>query len=193
MSGARSIREDQFTPERLARQIEAMAADPLALNNAAARALTVGRPNAASDLADLVERVGGGAAPVLLLCDHAGRQVPEELDRLGLSDEVLARHIGWDIGAADMTGIRPASEPYATLLAKRMRERLNATWGLAEAGAAGPSGNRYGDPAGHTCVAIAGPLQRVVTLRTGNADREANMRAFAARALELLAEAIGAN
>jgi UDP-N-acetylglucosamine--N-acetylmuramyl-(pentapeptide) pyrophosphoryl-undecaprenol N-acetylglucosamine transferase len=62
--GARSIREDQFTPERLARQVEAMAVDPEALNNAAARALTVGRPNAASDLADLVERVGGGAAPV---------------------------------------------------------------------------------------------------------------------------------
>ena len=62
--GARSIREDQFTPERLARQVEAMAADPQALNNAAARALTVGRPNAASDLADLAERVGGGVAPV---------------------------------------------------------------------------------------------------------------------------------
>jgi nicotinamide-nucleotide amidase len=74
-----------------------------------------------------------------------------------------------------------------------MRERLNATWGLAEAGAAGPSGNRYGDPAGHTCLAIAGPVQRVVTLRTGNADRVANMRAFAARALELLAESIGVN
>jgi nicotinamide mononucleotide (NMN) deamidase PncC len=74
-----------------------------------------------------------------------------------------------------------------------MRERLNATWGLAEAGAAGPYGNRNGNPAGHTCVTIAGPLQKVVTLRTGNADREANMRAFAARALELLAESIGAN
>ncbi|MEO7602644.1 MAG: undecaprenyldiphospho-muramoylpentapeptide beta-N-acetylglucosaminyltransferase [Sphingomicrobium sp.] len=64
--GARAIREDQFTPERLARQIEAMATDPVALNNAAARSLTVGRPNAAGDLADLVERVGGGAAPLLV-------------------------------------------------------------------------------------------------------------------------------
>ena len=62
--GERAIREDLFTPERLARQIEAMAADPEALDNAAARALSVGRPNAASDLADLVERVAGGAAPV---------------------------------------------------------------------------------------------------------------------------------
>lgn len=64
--GARAFREDQFTPERLARQIEAMAADPVALNNAAARSLTVGRPNAASDLADLVERVAGGVAPILV-------------------------------------------------------------------------------------------------------------------------------
>ena len=62
--GARAIRQDLFTPERLARQIETMAADPQALDNAAARALSVGRPNAASDLADLVERVAGGAAPV---------------------------------------------------------------------------------------------------------------------------------
>ena len=64
--GARAIREDLFTPERLARQIEAMAADPEALDNAAARSLSVGRPNAASDLADLVERVAGGDAPAIV-------------------------------------------------------------------------------------------------------------------------------
>jgi UDP-N-acetylglucosamine--N-acetylmuramyl-(pentapeptide) pyrophosphoryl-undecaprenol N-acetylglucosamine transferase len=62
--GARTIQQDNFTPEVLARQIEAMAADPIAINNAAARALSVGRPHAARDLADLVERVGGGLAPV---------------------------------------------------------------------------------------------------------------------------------
>ena len=62
--GARSIQQDGFTPQVLARQIEAMAADPVALNNAAARALSVGRPHAARDLADLVERVGKGVAPV---------------------------------------------------------------------------------------------------------------------------------
>src|SRR6187397_2057768 len=94
------------------------------------------------------------------------------------------------IGADDMKGLRPASEPYAALLARRLRERLNTTWGLAEAGAAGPSGNRYGEPAGHTCIALAGPAERAITLRTGSADRQANMRAFAARALELLAEQI---
>jgi PncC family amidohydrolase len=89
-------------------------------------------------------------------------------------------------------GIRPASEPYAALLAKHVRERLETTWGLAEAGAAGPSGNRYGDPAGHTCIAAVGPSQRTTTLRTGSSDRRANMRAFAMRALEVFAEQIGA-
>lgn len=96
------------------------------------------------------------------------------------------------ITAADMTGIRAASEPYALLLARRMRERLGASWAIAEAGAAGPAGNRYGDPAGHCCLAVAGPVERSFTLRTGSADRRANMQAFAARALELLAEAVDA-
>jgi nicotinamide-nucleotide amidase len=88
--------------------------------------------------------------------------------------------------------IRPASEPYAALLARRMRERLETTWGLAEAGAAGPTGNRYGDPAGHTCIAVSGPSEKTATLRTGSSDRRANMQAFAVRALELFAERIGA-
>jgi PncC family amidohydrolase len=87
--------------------------------------------------------------------------------------------------------IRSASEPYAQLAAAAVRERHGATWGLAETGATGPSGNRYGDPAGHACIAVAGPAERVVTVRTGSADREANMRAFARRALEELAVALG--
>jgi UDP-N-acetylglucosamine--N-acetylmuramyl-(pentapeptide) pyrophosphoryl-undecaprenol N-acetylglucosamine transferase len=62
--GARAIKQENFTPDVLARQIEALAMDPVALNNAAARALSVGRPHAARDLADLVERIGNGAAPV---------------------------------------------------------------------------------------------------------------------------------
>jgi len=62
--GARAISQDSFTPDVLARQIEALAMDPVALNNAASRALSVGRPHAARDLADLVERIGNGASPV---------------------------------------------------------------------------------------------------------------------------------
>ena len=62
--GARAIAQSDFTPEALALQIEAIAGDPEALGNAAARSLSVGRPHAARDLADLVERAGGGLAPV---------------------------------------------------------------------------------------------------------------------------------
>ena len=102
-----------------------------------------------------------------------------------------------DISDADMKGIRAASEPYALLLARRVREKHGASasdpiWGLSETGAAGPTGNRYGDPAGHTCIGLAGPSERAVTLRTQSADRHANMRAFAKRALELLAAEVGA-
>jgi nicotinamide-nucleotide amidase len=85
-----------------------------------------------------------------------------------------------------MSGIRSASEPYAALLAATVRERMGASWGLAETGASGPTGNRYGDPAGHACLAVDGPTRRVETLATARADREANMQLFAKRALEML-------
>ena len=94
------------------------------------------------------------------------------------------------IGDAEMQGLRPATEQYSLLIARRVRERLGATWGLGETGATGPSGNRYGDPAGHSCMAIAGPIERSVTLQTGSADRRANMDAFAKRALELLLDVL---
>ncbi len=91
---------------------------------------------------------------------------------------------------ADMTGMRSSSEPFAELLASTLRERLGATWGLAETGAAGPSGNRYGDDAGHTCVAVAGPVSRVRTLETGDSDRNANMWRFAEEAFDLFRECL---
>jgi len=96
------------------------------------------------------------------------------------------------IGDADMAGLRPATEAYALLLARRMRERHAAVWGLGETGATGPTGNRYGDPAGHTCIAVAGPSERAITLDTGSAERLTNMEAFAKRALELFVEVIPA-
>ena len=94
------------------------------------------------------------------------------------------------IGDAEMQGLRPATEDYSLLIARRVRERHGATWGFGETGATGPSGNRYGDPAGHTCLAVAGPTERAVTLRTGSANRLANMDAFTKRSLELLVEVI---
>ena len=91
-----------------------------------------------------------------------------------------------DLSAEDMAGIRSASEPFAKLLARRVRDNLGATWGLSETGASGPTGNRYGDAAGHACIAVSGPVDAVITVETGSADREANMWVFARRAIELL-------
>ena len=88
--------------------------------------------------------------------------------------------------AQDLANIRSASEPFAQLLARRVRENMGATWGLSETGASGPSGNRYGDAPGHACVAVSGPVEAVLTLKTGSADREANMWTFARTAIELL-------
>jgi PncC family amidohydrolase len=86
---------------------------------------------------------------------------------------------------------RASTEPYALLLADTVRGRLQASWGLGETGATGPTGNRYGDKAGHTCIAVIGPgFSKAITLETGSPDRIANMRAFGVRALELLEEAL---
>jgi nicotinamide-nucleotide amidase len=91
----------------------------------------------------------------------------------------------------DVAGMRSSSEPYAVLLARTVRENLGADWGLSETGAAGPTGNPYGDAAGHTCLAVSGPAEMAFTLETGSPDRAANMEAFAKAALELLRSAMG--
>ena len=112
----------------------------------------------------------------------------------GVVYTAAARSVLLGITDGEMAGIRSASEPYARLLARTVRVRLGATWGIAETGAAGPSGNRYGDAAGHSCLAVAGPedtgAETVVTLATGSADRVANMRAFAGSLLDLFAQVL---
>src|SRR5437870_6539099 len=92
---------------------------------------------------------------------------------------------------ASLQGIRASTEAYALLKARRIRELLSATWGLAETGASGPTGNRYGDAPGHACIAVAGPVERAVTLETRRGDRETNMWAFARAALDLLEASLG--
>ena len=42
-----------------------------------------------------------GQAPLLLLCDHASKTVPKALGDLGITEEELSRHVGWDIGGLD--------------------------------------------------------------------------------------------
>jgi PncC family amidohydrolase len=90
------------------------------------------------------------------------------------------------IPAEALAGMRASTEPYALLNARTIRQLLGATWGLSETGASGPTGNRYGDAAGHACIAVSGPIERTITLETGKADREANMWTFAKAALDLL-------
>jgi PncC family amidohydrolase len=87
-------------------------------------------------------------------------------------------------------GMRASTEPYAMLAASAIRERLGTTWGLGETGASGPKGNRYGDPPGHSCIAVSGPRTRSITLKTGQSDREANMWRFAQEALGLFEEVL---
>ena len=98
----------------------------------------------------------------------------------------VARRALLRVADESVAGIRSSTEAYALLKARTIRTQLGATWGLAETGASGPTGNRYGDAAGHACLAVAGPVERVVTLETGGGDRERNMWAFAQAALELL-------
>jgi PncC family amidohydrolase len=91
---------------------------------------------------------------------------------------------------AIFAGMRGATEPWALLIARTQRSRCSATWGVGESGAAGPTGNRYGDPPGHSCIAVSGPQERSRTLETGSSDRYANMLAFAAAGLKLLVEVL---
>jgi PncC family amidohydrolase len=92
----------------------------------------------------------------------------------------------------DTAGMRSSTPAFAQLLARHQRTRFRATWGLAETGAAGPTGNPYGDPAGHTCLAVDGLLSCDRVLRTNDDDRTRNMFSFAMAALKLLDEALDA-
>ncbi|HUT49733.1 MAG TPA: CinA family protein [Alphaproteobacteria bacterium] len=90
----------------------------------------------------------------------------------------------------DQTRMRGATEEYAQLVARTIREKLETTWGLSESGATGPTGNRYGNDAGHACFALAGLVERAITLETGIPDRAENMARFAIAALEFLEAAL---
>lgn len=92
--------------------------------------------------------------------------------------------------AEDMVGLRAETEPYANLVAGKIRDKLRASWGLCESGAAGPSGSPYGDAPGHVCIAVAGPNPKSRTLETAQSNRPANMDLFARQLLTLFDEAL---
>lgn len=96
----------------------------------------------------------------------------------------------WMYGAIETPhGMRGATETFAAYLAASVAAKVEATWGVGEAGAAGPP-NPYGDPAGHCWLAVAGPTPATRHLLTGDDDRERNMVAFAAGALQLLLDTL---
>jgi len=97
-----------------------------------------------------------------------------------------------DFEEAQLEGARSATEQNALIRARIARDRFKATWGIGETGAAGPTGNRYGDPAGHACLAVSGRREISTTLQTGKADRVANMHAFGAAALQLFEQTLKA-
>jgi nicotinamide-nucleotide amidase len=96
----------------------------------------------------------------------------------------------WMAGAVETPpGMRGATEVFASYLARSVAIKLEATWGLGEAGAAGPA-NPYGDPAGHSWVAVAGAVEATRHVLTGIDDRSENMVAFAVAALGLFEDVL---
>ena len=104
-----------------------------------------------------------------------------------------ARRAMLDVPDNAFAGIKSVTEEGAMILARAARTRFAVTWTIAEIGASGPTGNRYGDAAGHSCIAVAGPHERSLTVETGNKDRIANMRTFSAAALNLLLQALSSS
>jgi len=172
--------------------------------DASAPSFTVVEPRPVTDLDALAETIAArlvarGETLAIAESSTGGRISAALLGVAGASAYFLggavvytrsARRALLGISDAAMADVRPASEPYAALLARTIRQSQTASWGLSETGATGPTGNRYGDPAGHCCIGLSGPSERTLTLRTGSADRRGNMHLFAARALELLLEEI---
>jgi len=79
-----------------------------------------------------------------------------------------SRRLLLDIPDSALDGMRPSTEPYALMMARTAQQRFSATFGLAETGATGPTGNRYGDAAGHSCIAVVGAREQAITLETGS-------------------------
>ncbi|MFT5530065.1 MAG: nicotinamide-nucleotide amidase [Candidatus Poriferisodalaceae bacterium] len=86
-------------------------------------------------------------------------------------------------------GMRGATEEFAVWEATAIREVAGTTWGIGETGATGPTGNPYGDPAGHGWCAVSGPIEATRQILTGVSDRTGNMYAFVSSALATLGSA----
>lgn len=135
----------------------------------------------------VAEGAGGGLVSAALLAVPGA----SAYYRGGAVIYTLAASRAFMAGAVETpAGLRGATEEFALWLARSVRVRLDTTWSLGEGGAAGPSGNPYGDPPGHAWVAVSGAVERTRRILTGSADRTANMAAFAVAGLTLLEECL---
>lgn len=92
-----------------------------------------------------------------------------------------------------LRGLEGATEDFSLAVAEIVAKKFGSTWAVAESGASGPEGNRYGHPAGHAALAVYGPVTRTRVIETGLGDRRENMARFAMEALELLGEALASS
>ena len=122
--------------------------------------------------------------------------VPGALDFFvggGVVYSLRARDVLFDVPREAYRGMRGASEDYALLQARAIRDNFGAEWGIAESGSVGGSSHPSGAPAGRSCVAVAGPHgEWSHVTETGSDARIANMEAFARAALAFLEETLAA-
>lgn len=95
-----------------------------------------------------------------------------------------------DLDKQRLKDLKPLTEEMVLEFARAARKKLEATWSIAELGAAGPTGTRYGHDAGISVIGIEGPLMGTVTVETHSDNREENMLAFTQAALVLFDELI---
>ena len=121
--------------------------------------------------------------------------VPGALDFFvggGVVYSLRARDVLFDLPREAYRGMRGASEDYALLQARAIRDNFGSGWGIAESGSVGGSTHPSGAPAGRSCAAAVGPegFEFVRVTETGSDDRIANMQAFTRAALQTLEDAL---
>jgi len=135
----------------------------------------------------VAESAAGGLISAALL-GVAGASAYYKGGFVGYTSEARIKFAG--LTAEFIQEHRSVTEPHTLALARGIRERLGATWGISETGAAGPTGNRYGDPVGRVTLAVSGPVERTQLLDTGHGDRRRNMEDFTVATLKLFLEVL---
>ncbi|WP_298466903.1 CinA family protein [uncultured Erythrobacter sp.] len=106
----------------------------------------------------------------------------------GIVYSFRARDVLFALPRGAYKGMRGATEDYAVLQARAIRDNFGAEWGIAESGSVGGSSHPSGAPAGQSVAAVVGPdgFERTAIVETSSDDRIANMWAFTRNTLNLL-------